>query len=83
MSGSVSITFPVIAQYAALALPAVRDVIDVIDSLDQHDKIIDTNLRLEIAQENTGAQILQTGHWIYFNEPQEEGKFDSASFGKK
>ena len=71
-SGSVSVTFPVIAAYTAAAIPAVSSIFEFVNSLDQHDKILDDNLRLEITQENTGSQILQTGHWIYFREPQDE-----------
>jgi hypothetical protein len=72
-SGSISVTFPVIAPFTAVALPAIRGILDVINSLDSHDSIIDSNLQLSIAQENTGIKVLQTGHWIYFNKPQEEG----------
>ncbi len=72
-SGSISVTFPVIAPFAAVALPAIKGIVNMIDSLDDHESIIDSNLQLSISEENTGAKILQTGHWIYFNKPQDEG----------
>ena len=68
-----SVTFPVIAPYVTVGLPAATGILELVDKLDEHDKIIDDNLRLEITLENVGTQILQTGHWIYFKEPQEVG----------
>ncbi|HKI07097.1 MAG TPA: hypothetical protein VKA09_01755 [Nitrososphaeraceae archaeon] len=38
--------------------------------MDEHDAIIDSNLRLDVADDSTGYQVLQTGHWICFDEPQ-------------
>ncbi len=77
MSGSLSVTFPIIAE-AALAIPTAKGIIDVVDQFEHHIKIMDDNLKLEMAPENTGVQILQTGHWICFSEPQEDGlKVDS------
>jgi hypothetical protein len=54
-------------------------ILNLIDQINEHDKIIDDTLRLEIAQPNIGSVILQTGNFIYFNLPQKEGlKFDST-----
>jgi len=39
--------------------------------LDDHEPIIDSNLRLDVADDSTGYQVLQTDHWICFDEPQE------------
>ena len=68
------VTFPVTKPFTAAALPVtIQGVLQVINTFDQHEKIIDSNLRLGLIQENIGTKILQTGHWIYFNIPQEEG----------
>jgi hypothetical protein len=63
----------VIAPFTAVALPAIHGILEVINSLDEHDKIVDSNLQLNLTQENIGAKILQTGHWVYFNKPQDDG----------
>ena len=40
--------------------------------MDDHYGIIETNLRLDVADDNTAYQVLQTGNLICFDEPQEE-----------
>lgn len=64
---------PVIAPYIGLATATSTTIASLIESLDQHDKIIEDRLGLEVTEENVGSNLLQTGHWVYFNEPQEEG----------
>ena len=78
MGNSLAVNFPALSPFTAITIPGANGILNLIDKIDEHDKIIDDNLRLEIAQPNIGAVILQTGNFIYFNQPQKEGlKFDS------
>ena len=76
---SIGVTFPSLSPFTAFALPVAKGILNLVDTLDEHDSIIDDSLRLEISEPNIGATLLQTGNFIYFNEPQSEGlKFDST-----
>jgi hypothetical protein len=78
-TNSIGVIFPALSPFTAMALPIAKGILNLVDTLDSHDKIIDDNLRLEIADPNIGTTILQTGNFIYFNKPQQEGlKFDST-----
>jgi hypothetical protein len=72
MSGNVAVTFPVIAPFIAAGGSVASSILELVNQLDRHDKIMESNLRLEIAEESTGSQLLQTGHWVYFERPQAE-----------
>ncbi len=75
MAGNFAGTFPVIAPYLAAGNTIARAIAELRNSLDKHDAIIDSNLRLTITDEqNSGYQILQTGHWVCFSISQEVGK---------
>jgi hypothetical protein len=79
MGNSLAVNFPALSPFAAITIPGANGILNLIDKIDEHDKIIDDTLRLEIAQPNIGAAILQTGNFIYFNQSQKEGlKFDST-----
>jgi hypothetical protein len=79
MGNSLAVNFPALSQITAIAIPGANGILNLIDKINEHDKIIDDTLRLEIAQPNIGTVILQTGNFIYFNQPQKEGlKFDST-----
>lgn len=73
---SVSGFFPVISPYVALATTAAKALSSLIHKLDKNEKIIDPKgepLSLHVTDEYTGFNLLQTGHWIYFNKPQSNG----------
>lgn len=73
---SVSGFFPVISPYMALATTAAKALSSLIHKLDKNEKIIDPKgepLSLNVTDEYTGFNLLQTGHWIYFNKPQSKG----------
>jgi hypothetical protein len=72
LAGNISVTFPVVAPYVAMGTTVAKGLTDLLERLDEHDAIIDSNLRLDVADDNTGYQVLQTGHLICFDEPQEE-----------
>lgn len=73
LAGNISVTFPVVAPYVAMGTAVAKGLTELLDKLDKHDAIIDSNLRLDVADNSTGYQVLQTGHWICFDQPQEEG----------
>jgi hypothetical protein len=66
MAGNLTGTFPVIAPYIAIGTAVATGITSLISNIEEHDKIIDQNLRLTITKENTGYNILQTGHWVCF-----------------
>ena len=72
LAGNISVTFPVVAPYVALGTSVAKGLTELLNKLDEHDAIIDSNLRLDVADDSTGYQVLQTGHWICFDEPHEE-----------
>ena len=72
LAGNISVTFPVVAPYVAMGTSVAKGLTGLLDELDEHHPIIDSNLRLDVAEDSTGYQVLQTGHWICFDEPQEE-----------
>jgi len=72
LAGNISVTFPVVAPFVAMGTTVAKGLTDLLERLDEHDAIIDSNLRLDVADDNTGYQVLQTGHLICFDEPQEE-----------
>jgi len=73
MTGNVVGSFPVIGPYIAAGKALASSILELVNQLDKHDPIIDSNLRLVITEEeNAGYQILQTGHWVCFSEPQEQ-----------
>lgn len=65
--------FPVIVPYAPIVAKIAQALLDLIEKSDSHEKIIDSNLELEIIKPHRGAKILQTGHWVCFSEPQPSG----------
>jgi hypothetical protein len=85
-----SVFFPqltLIASGVALALPPL---LKLINNLNNHDKIIDESLQLEIGSSGIRDEILQPGYFICFKRPQPEGldlndslqvtKFDGSVF---
>lgn len=75
LAGNVAGTFPVITPYVAMGSAVATGLAGLISSIEEHDKIIDQNLRLTITREKTGYNLLQTGHWVCFEKelPEDEG----------
>ncbi|MGD8300165.1 MAG: hypothetical protein PVG77_05645, partial [Nitrosopumilaceae archaeon] len=65
--------FPVVSSFVSIGSTISNSFFSLLEKLDSHDAIIDENLKLEMTEENTGSKILQTGHWVCFSEPQEDG----------
>lgn len=65
--------FPVVSSFVSIGSTISNSFFSLLEKLDSHDAIIDENLKLEMVEENTGSKILQTGHWVCFSEPQEQG----------
>lgn len=72
LAGNAAVTFPVVSPYAT-AVGVTSSLLGLIDNIDKHDLIMESNLRLEVTEENTGSQLLQAGHWVFFDKPQKEG----------
>lgn len=70
---NVVVAFPVFAPYVAMGKTIGESLTTLLENMDEHDMIMDSNLKLRISDERTGANLLQTGHWIYFDEPQKPG----------
>jgi hypothetical protein len=73
IGNNIAITFPVLSPYTAAASAVGSSVVELLNTIDQHDSIMDANLRLETGEENVGSNILQTGHWLFFEKPQDSG----------
>jgi hypothetical protein len=65
--------FPVIAPYLNIAGTISLSLVNLIDKADQHDKIVDERLTLYAEDESGTLDLLQTGHWVFFSEEQEDG----------
>jgi hypothetical protein len=81
IAGGVSGSFPVIAPYVAVGGSIATSLTELINQIDAHDVIIDSNLRLVIGQERTGYNLLQTGHWVCFEVPQDDGLVLDSNMG--
>jgi hypothetical protein len=73
MGNSLAVNFPALSPFTAVAVPGVSGILSLVDNIDSHDKIIDDSLRIEIGEPNTGLTLLQTGNYVYFSEPQDDG----------
>jgi hypothetical protein len=72
LAGNISVTFPVVAPYVAMGTEIAKGLTNLLERLDAHDSIIDSNLRLDVADDSTGYQVLQTGHFICFDDTRED-----------
>lgn len=64
---------PVVAPYLNLAGTISLSLVNLIDKADQHDKIIEDGLLLYAEDDSGTLDLLQTGHWVFFSEEQEDG----------
>jgi len=79
VSQSVAVAFPQLAPYAAAVSFGVPTLLNIVDNLDNHDKIIDERITLEIDKPERGHQLLQPGYFVCFKVPVEEGLFLSSN----
>lgn len=75
VSQSVAVAFPYLGPYAAAVSFGVPALLKLVDNIDQHDRIIDERLTLEISEPEKGHQLLQPGYFVCFKEPVEEGLY--------
>ncbi len=75
MASSAAVAFPVIAIYAGAVAFAAPTLLKLLDQLNDHDRIIDEKIQLEIGQETTGHKLLQPGYYVCFRNPVDEELF--------
>lgn len=56
MGNSLAVNFPTLSPYTSIVMPGVNGILNFVDGINEHDRIIDDNLRLEIAGHKT-AQL--------------------------
>jgi hypothetical protein len=69
---NITLLFPAMAPFVALENSVSASLVKLLDMVDEHDTIIDDQLKLYVTEPNQGDNLLQTGHWVYFNKPQTE-----------
>jgi len=57
--------FPQLAPYAGAVDFAVGPLVDLVDSIDDHDRVLDERVTLEIAEPETGHKLLQPGYFVH------------------
>jgi len=57
--------FPQLAPFAGLVDFAAGPLVDLVNNLDDHDKILDDRVTLEVADPGTGHKLLQPGYVVY------------------
>ena len=65
LSEQVGILFPRLAPIAGMVDFAAGPLVDLVDNIDDHDKIIDDRITLEVAEPGTGHKLLQPGYLVY------------------
>ena len=65
--------FPALVPYVPMAIKFAQAFANLLEKSDSHEKIIDSNLELEIIKPHRGARILQTGHWVCFSDNMPSG----------
>jgi len=65
--------FPQLAPYAGAVDFAVGPLVDLVDAIDDHDRILDERVTLEIAEPETGHKLLQPGYFV-----QSKGSIDTS-----
>lgn len=79
VSQSVAVAFPFLGPYAAAVSFGAPLLIEVVDTLNDHDRIIDERLTLEITEPKSAHRLLQPGYFVCFNMPVEEGLYLSSN----
>ena len=78
VSQSVAVAFPHLAPYAAAVSFGVPALLKLVDNLNDHDRILDERLTLEIKEPGRGHRLLQPGYFVCFKGPVEKGLFLSS-----
>lgn len=65
--------FPQLAPYAGAVSFAVEPVVDLVDNIDDHDRILDDRITLEVADPDVARKLLQPGLIACSHEPIGEG----------
>ena len=65
--------FPVLTPYVSAGTTAATALTDLIDKADEHESIIDSKMQLNVIESNKGADVLQTGHIVCFNQSPKKG----------
>ena len=73
VSKSVAVTFPHLAPYAASVSFGSSALLTLVENINNHDRIIDERLTLEVVEPEKGHKLLQPGYFICFNKPVGEG----------
>lgn len=71
-ASSVAVTFPALAPYAAAVSFGAPALTKLIENIEQHDRIIDDRMILEVSTPGTGHNLLQPGYFVCFAAPIEE-----------
>jgi hypothetical protein len=71
---SVAVAFPQLAPYAAVAAFAAPALQKLVENIDDHDRILDQRLTLEISEPQTGHNLLQPGYFVCFRLPVDGGR---------
>jgi hypothetical protein len=66
LASKTAVTFPVLVPYAGLVGLGAQVLLDLVDNIDDHDRIIDDRLTLEMADPGTGHKLLQPGYFVCF-----------------
>jgi len=74
-SQSVAVAFPHLAPYSAAVSFGVPALLKLIDNLDNHDRIIDERITLELSKPEAGRNLLQPGYLVCFGMPIEGDLF--------
>jgi hypothetical protein len=72
VASSVAVTFPALAPYAAAVGFGAPALTKLIENIEQHDRIIDDRIILEVSAPSTGHNLLQPGYFVCFATPVEE-----------
>lgn len=67
------VAFPYLALYAGTVAFAAPMLLTLINNLDEHDRILDERIKLEVDAPGTGHKLLQPGYFVCFKEPVASG----------
>jgi len=73
LSKSIAVAFPQVAPYAGAAASFGPELLKLIDHLDDHDRLLDERIKLEIAPPGTGHWLIQPGYFYCFRQAVDEG----------
>lgn len=68
-SETTAVLFPHLAPYAGLVGMSAESLLDLVDNIDDHDRILDERVTLELADPGTGHDLLQPGYFVCLDDP--------------